>query len=151
MLGSIERSFSSAGLTETEVKQLEKLPDFGTILKAYNSDRIFYVVAQKISSHHIHGSWVSLVTHYLKPDGDRLVPRDSDCETQAIQFVFVPLLVLEAASAFASFVFNEHPEREQLLGLIGSIREWIADINGEVVGTDMQPEAELKRDSAAGR
>jgi hypothetical protein len=104
----------------------KKLPDVANMIDDIGRDRLMYLVGQRIGSHHVHGTWPSLVMHYLEKDNDgQYAPRDHDCETNVNQFVFTPLVVISAARAFSAFVAQGQD--------ISSLLEYLEAIEQEVV------------------
>lgn len=137
MLQSIDRYLDSAGLTETKVYESKRLPDLAAMLAETGQDRLMYIVGQRLGSHHVHGTWPSLQLHYLEEDENgRISPRDHDCPTHVNQYVYIPVVVLDALSAFASYVLPGSEERDGILGLFTSIHDEIDSINEEVVNND---------------
>lgn len=109
MLTSVRNHMAAAGLTEAQISEAKKLPDLASMLSAIGFDRLIYITAQKIGSHHVHGTWPSLLFHYLEeePRGSgTFIPRGHDCATHVNQFMFVPLIVLAALSAYVNYVFE---------------------------------------------
>jgi hypothetical protein len=87
-------------LTEAEISSAKKFRDVAAVIEGLGYDRLFYVVGQRIGSHHVHGTWSSLLFHYLEEqEGEELfsfVPRGHDCSTHINQFMFGPLAGPEA-------------------------------------------------------
>lgn len=136
MLDSIERCLSTSELTEGQIAGAKKLPDLATMLEALGRDKLAYVVGQKIGSHHVHGSWPSLLFHYLERDDDGTFrPRDHNVPTHVNQYVFIPLMVIGASKAFSAWLMNE-PEASALTNMLQSIEDELLSINREVVGSD---------------
>jgi hypothetical protein len=144
MLGSIERCIQTSGLSEAQIEESKKLPDMASMIESLKQDRLMYIVGQKIGSHHVHGTWPSLLFHYLDRDDDGTWhPRDHNCRTHVNQYVFVPLVVLAAVTAFVEFVFDRPDDAAPLLGLIEAIQLELMAINHEVVGADFALADEL--------
>jgi len=73
MLASIGRTLASANMTKEVVLGTKKMPDMAARISALGHERLLYVVGQRIGSHHVHGTWVSLRAHYLEEaDGGHL-------------------------------------------------------------------------------
>ena len=138
MLASIEHYIHSSGLTEEQINMASKLPSLFNMIDRDKSE-LLYVVAQKIGSHHVHGTWPSLFLHYIKlKENGFFSPRDHDCETHVNQYVLIPLLVLHAMESFIKFVFSKKEDMKSLLELLDSVRKEILKINTEVVGNDFE-------------
>jgi hypothetical protein len=98
------------------------MPDLASMLSVIGFDRLVYVTAQKIGSHHIHGTWSSLLFHYLEeePSGSgAFVPRGHDSPTHESQYLFVPLAVLQALAAYVTLAL-EPEEADAFTGLFES-------------------------------
>jgi len=140
MLTSIANHITSAGLTESQIMQAKKLPDLASMLSTIGFDRLIYITAHKIGSHHIHGTWPSLLFHYLEeePEGSGMfIPRGHDCSTHINQFMFVPVIVLAAMTAYARYAFQESEEAKAFEGLFESTKLEIMRIYTESVGGDL--------------
>jgi len=74
MLNSIENYFKKSELSEETIEKLPKLPNIAQMIEKNGSDRLAYIVGQRIGSHHVHGSWVSLWFHYLKEEDGIVSP-----------------------------------------------------------------------------
>ena len=144
MLGSIQRCIQTSGLTEAQINASKKLPDLASMIESLKHDRLMYIVGQKVGSHHVHGTWPSLLFHYLDRDDDGTWhPRDHNCHTHINQYVFVPLVVLSAVKAFIEFVFDDANDIEPLIALIESIEQEIVAVNHEAIGTDFELAEEI--------
>lgn len=144
MLGSVQRCIQTSGLTDAQIEGGKKLPDLAAMIESLKQDRLMYIVGQKLGSHHVHGTWPSLLFHYLDRDEDGTWhPRDHNCPTHVNQYVFVPLVVLSAVKAFIEFVFDGPEDIEPLRSLIESIEQEIVGINHEAVGTDYELAEEI--------
>ena len=140
MLHSIANHIDASGLTEGQIEETKKLPDLASMLMTIGLDRLIYVTAQRIGSHHIHGTWPSLLSHYLEevPSGSReFVPRGHDCSTHSNQYLFVPKVVLHAMSSYVQYAFEDLPETQAFEGLFQSTRDEITRIYTESVGGDL--------------
>lgn len=138
MLESVERHIHSSGLDAERIAASPKLPDLASMIAAVRGHALLYLVGQKIGSHHVHGTWPSLRLHYLQEMDGVLVPRDHDCPTHVNQYVFVPLIVLDALRAFARLVLSDASGRQAMVELFDSVEEAIMTINAEVVGNDFE-------------
>jgi len=124
MLASIERHFQAANLTREEVKSTKKLPALATMIDAVGHRRLDYIVLQRMGSHHIHGTWPSLLLHYLTKsdiDGFAFQPRGMPSEMHLNQYVHGCRFVLGAAASFASCC------------LLGNSRESFVDLAEEAL------------------
>ena len=97
-------------------------------------DRLMYIAAQKIGSHHIHGTWSALLSHYLEErseiDGLAFGPSTGPCDTHINQFMFIPRIVLHAMGTFVRYVLNDR-EAQVLSDLFDSTEKEIMRIYTE--------------------
>lgn len=111
MLRSIERHVQVSGLSEAEIQSVKPLRDVASMLLALGHDRLFYVVAQRLGSHHVHGTWSSLLFHYIeKRDDDSefaFGPRGHDCNTYIDQFNFNALFVISAMQGYSKYFLDD--------------------------------------------
>lgn len=136
MLDSIGRCLTTSELTDEQITNAKKLPDLASMLDTLGRDKLAYVVGQKIGSHHVHGTWASLLFHYLEQDDDGTFrPRDHNVPTHVNQYVFIPLVVIGACKAFSAWLMNE-PEASALIDMLQFIEEELLSINREVIGGD---------------
>lgn len=136
MLDSIQRYISASGLTDGQISGAKKLPDLASMLESLGHERLSYVVGQKIGSHHVHGTWASLMFHYLEQDDDGTFrPRDHNVPTHVNQYVFIPLMVISASKAFSKWLMDE-PEASALTDMLQAIVDEFLEINREVIGDD---------------
>jgi hypothetical protein len=75
-----------------------RMPNLNKIIEELGYQQLLYIVGQGIGSHHVHGTWSSLLFHYLEEteitesetrSEFRFGPRDHNCETHINQFMFV--------------------------------------------------------------
>jgi hypothetical protein len=105
MLRSIQNCIALSGLSEQEIYDAKRLPDLSAMCRDLDLDALFYTAIQRMGSHSVHGTWSDLIFNYLRyEDGQGFRPRDHDVETQDVQFVIVPLLVLAAITDFLNYV-----------------------------------------------
>lgn len=137
MLASIARCFADVGITAEQAAASKKLPDVAAMIKALGQSRLLYVVGQRIGSHHVHGTWISLRIHYLEKDPNGgLRPRDHDCQTHVNQFLMIPGVVLIAMQAFVGFIFTDESVVKGFDQLLKGVGREIEKIGDQVVGTD---------------
>jgi hypothetical protein len=138
MLTSIANVLIAAEMTESEVLAASKMPDVSSIMSSIGYDRLHYVVAQKIGSHHIHGTWPSLAFHYLqKRTEDRgnvkLQPRGHDCDTHINQYMYVSIIVLQAMAGYVGFAMKELTDSTTLIQLFESTERGISTIYNSAI------------------
>ncbi len=128
MLKSIAKQIDASGLTVEGIVSAKKQRDLAAMMDGLGFDRLLHIVAQKIGSHHVHGTWPALLFHYLeKRDGEGAFafrPRSNPCVTHINQFMFVPLMVLDAMKAFVRHTVDGD-DAEALCKLLASTEEEI--------------------------
>lgn len=136
MLKSIARYLATSGMSDGEIAASKKLPDLASMIESLGHERLAYIVGQKIGSHHVHGTWPSLLFHYLDWDNDEsFSPRDHNCPTHVNQYIFVPLMVLSATKAFCTWLIAA-PDAQDLVDMLQSIEDEILEVNKNVIGND---------------
>ena len=143
MLNSIQRHMALAGLTELEISEIKKLPNTAAMISDLGHQRLMYVVGQRLGSHHVHGTWPSLLMHYLEEEDGSLVLRDHNCDTHPNQFVMIPLLVLSAMAAYIGFIFESDEDIEPMTGLLQSVEDEVLKINAELAEGDFDAVSEI--------
>lgn len=122
ILASIENYVRISGLAEEEVRQTRKQPDLRSMMNDLGMQDLQYVTMQGLGSHHVHGTWSSLLLHYLIPDFDTLTLelRDHDCMADQNTYAGTAIMVLFANREYLSFVLGEGSEdfRDNLIGLM---------------------------------
>ena len=144
MLASIASHIDASGLSEEEISNKNKLPDVAAMINDLGRGRLMYVVAQRLGSHHVHGTWPSLLLHYLElseEEGFQL--RDHNCASHPNQFVMTPLQVISAVRAFIDYVMSRNDDSQPIVDLLDSIQEEILKINSEMVGSDFENTTEI--------
>ena len=130
MITSINDVIEKTGLSVEEIKACKKLPTLSDMLKdiELNNDRLIYIVAQKIGSHSIHGTWKNLIEYYLSYENNKYVLRDHNVKVQDIQFIESSFHVIHAIISFLKYVFKEGEIRQNMVGSMFDIREEINKI-----------------------
>jgi hypothetical protein len=128
-----------SGLTEPEVSKVPAQPNLRAMMEDLGMYDLQYIVMQGLGSHHIHGTWSSLLLHYLEPNFDTLTLelRDHDCMADQNTYAATSLMVLLANRDYLSFVLGEGSEefREDLIGLMDSTFKEIAELLSEAGAT----------------
>ena len=99
------------------------ISDIGT------KDQLFYIVAQSMGSHHIHGNWTSLVSDYLEktPEGT-FVPRVEHVGIHINQCLYVPLVVIPSMRSYVAWAMLDTPEKQNVLDFMVSLEQEIKQI-----------------------
>ena len=130
MLRSIERYIADARLTEDQVVNAAKLQDYATMISDIGiKGQLFYVVAQSMGSHHIHGNWTSLASDYLEktPEGT-FVPRMEHVGMHINQYIYVPLVIILGMRSYVAWAMLDTPEKQNVLDIMVSLEKEIKQI-----------------------
>ena len=139
MLTSIQRTITSSTLSEQKIVSAKKLPDLASMLEMLGQSRWFYLVGQKVGSQHVHGSWPSLKLHYLKMGEDGFwSPADHGHETHQNQFIYIPLVLLDAMKSHVNCWFENPSDRLEAVKLFDAVMEEISRIMLEADGSDFE-------------
>ena len=136
MLKSIGNNITAAGMTEENVMSTKKLPDMSSMIDSLGIDRLFYTIGQQIGSHHIHGTWSSLLIHYLQKreiEGEFQFGPKGHCDMDPGQYAFVALMVIEAMKAYVEWVFQDSGDRAAFVNVFQSVGAEIDKMNWEGV------------------
>lgn len=136
MLRSIDNFIKKSNLTEEEILNAKKLPNLAQMIEKIGKDKIAYIVGQRIGSHHVHGTWVSLWFHYVVEENGIIGPRDHDCPTHVNQYAFVPLSVLDAIIYFIHNFFTDKADVKTMSDMVEAISDEIVATFQEVMGND---------------
>lgn len=136
MLESIQNYINKSELTEEAIANSKKLPNLAQMIDAIGKGRLAYIVGQKIGSHHVHGTWVSLWFHYVNEEDGKIYPRDHDCPTHINQYVYIPLVVLDSISAYIAYICTDSHVVDAITGVLDSVSDEIKEIYKEVMGAD---------------
>jgi hypothetical protein len=107
MLKSIVWHIKSAETNNEKIKTSKKMPDMASLLQATGFHRTMYVALYRMGSHHIHGTWPSLLFHYLEKDGSGFSPRGNDSSAHANEFLITSLIMTRAIYAYSNFTLEE--------------------------------------------
>jgi hypothetical protein len=134
MLKSIDRHIAASGLAPDEIRAAKKQRDLATMINDLGLDRLLYISAQKIGSHHIHGTWSALLIHYLEESNDAagfaFAPSPGPYDTHINQFMFIPVFVLHAMGTFVRYALTD-AEAQVISGLFESTEQEIMRIYTE--------------------
>lgn len=136
MLKSIENYIGKSELSEDEINDYKKLPNLAQMIETIGHDRLVYIVSQKIGSHHVHGTWVSLWFHYVEEEDGVVHPRDHNCPTHVNQYAYISLVVLDSILAYTNYICKDRQDAKCISDPIEAVREEIRDIYLEVIATD---------------
>lgn len=136
MLQSIDGLLKTVSTTEADVDACKKLHPLNSMINDIGHDRIMYIVGQKMGSHHVHGTWPALVSHYLEERDGLLGPRGDDWVTHENQYILGMRSVLSAMYSFAEFAVKAGEDRQALTTVLDDTSREIKRLNDEIVGQD---------------
>lgn len=141
MLASIASTLAHSGVTEAAIQSTPKLPDYATMLRELGNDPLAYTVYQRIGSHAVHGTWVSLLVEYLETNEDGELALRDTIDTNLNLYLAAALSVLDALDAFARFITLNPRTIEALQEPLDIARENILAIRNASIGADYEPTA----------
>ena len=137
MLKSVEGCLDEAGFDENKIKLTKGLPDLASMLEYLGHQRFSYTAGQRISSHHVHGTWVGLRNHYIELADNGVYHTKLSSPMHVNQYVYIAYVVLDALRYFVNYVFVScETEKETLLNLFKDTANEISGINDEIIGSD---------------
>jgi len=109
MLKSVDFHITKAQTTRQKIVESKKMPDIATLIKDIGFDRLMYNAFYRMGSHHIHGTWPSLIFHYLEESNKEgvFIPRGNDASTRANEFIGTSLIMIKALLAYCEFALDK--------------------------------------------
>ena len=139
MLEMVEGCLAEAGFDEERIKNTKGMPSMASILDSLGQPRFSYTAGQRVSSHHVHGTWVGLRNHYIDLAEDGSYHAKTSSPTHVNQYVYISFSVLDALSWFVSFLFERsEEERNTFMKFFREVFDEISSINNEMIRTDYQ-------------
>lgn len=138
MLASIDRCINLAEIKRKDFDNYKRFPTFETRLNnlEHNNDDLSYIVTQRIGSHHVHGTWTSLLTHYLDEINGDFTARDNLVSIHVNQFISVSLEVLEMLKDYIKYISLKQSFSEDYLNELENIRDLLDTYRLEIRGKD---------------
>ncbi|MFC1751105.1 DUF5677 domain-containing protein [Pseudomonadota bacterium] len=136
MLRSIDNYIAKSGLTESYISESKKLPNLAQMIDDVGHERLAYIVGQKIGSHHVHGTWVSLWFQYLEEEEGVIRPRGHDVSTHVNQYAYISLVVLDAISEYVKYICEDEEDVKGMSSLLEGVADEILKLYQEAVGSD---------------
>ena len=135
---AIELGIKLSEIDRNNFKHYKKFPNLDTRLKDLeksNAD-LEYIVTQRMGSHHVHGTWTSLLTHYLEFEDSEFQPTDNIVPIHINQFMTISLEVTEMLKEFLNYICNNKDISNFYIAKMESIRELIDKFRIKIVGND---------------
>jgi hypothetical protein len=101
--------------------------------------RLAYTVGQRMGSHHVHGTWMSLLSHYLEEEEGKefaFRPRGHGCETHINQYIYVSQVVFRALSSYVNYVLDADAA-DAFIKLFESTDRELMKLYTEAIGGDL--------------
>jgi hypothetical protein len=127
MLRSIDRTCRLSGANIQDVNP--RMGDWGGGLRNRMEalgEGDFYVGAQRIASHAVHGTWVDLLLNHLREADGGFAPDPTWTPVQPQLLLPIARLVLESAEAYVRWFVGDVPEVQPLYQRIGNLCERLA-------------------------
>jgi hypothetical protein len=139
MLRSIHDCVTLSGLSEQEINDAKRLPDFAAMCRDLDLGELFYTAIQRMGSHAVHGTWSDLTFNYVHyEDGQGFYPRDHEIETQDVQYVIVSRLVLIAVASFLNYVTTNSSVVEGFISILEDTEKELAELEDLAWASDLE-------------
>lgn len=139
MLESVKGCLAEAGFDEEKIEKTKRLPDMASMLDSLGQPRFSYTAGQRVSSHHVHGTWVGLRNHYIDLADDGSYCTKQFSPTHVDQYVYISFTVLDALGCFIEFGFgSSEDEKREIIKLFCDAFKEISSINDEMIKTDYE-------------
>ncbi len=136
-LASIARYFTEVGISEDEVRTIPKMPDEASIIRKLGFHDMFYLAGQRIGSHHVHGSWPSLIYHYVGMRNGEFYPKDHRSEPHVNQFYFTSRIVLSACMSYVEYMIPLPSDRKAIGNILKYARRELDKLLASISAAEM--------------
>jgi hypothetical protein len=117
-LESISRYFTEVEMSEQEVTDTPRMPDEASVIRELGFPEMFYLAGQRIGSHHVHGSWPSLIYHYVGLKNGEFYPKDHRSEPHVFQFYFTSRIVLSACISYIRYMIPDSNDHKAIINIL---------------------------------
>lgn len=131
MTDSVMRHIKLAETTKKAIRETKKMPDMASLVRDIGLDRIMYLANHRMGSHHVHGTWPSLLFSYLEEDNGELVARGNDVSTRANEFIATSLIMTKAMHSYCDYLL-ESPVKEILINLFIEEEKTLLSIHKDI-------------------
>jgi hypothetical protein len=117
MLKSIDKFIMHSTLSLDTIKTSPKMLDLKSRMEQIGGKYkdIMYAVGQKIGSHHVHGTWSSLLSSYLEEQQDPrgsgesscFSPKGNNCAMHENQYMFTSHIMLDTLLVYVDYILNK--------------------------------------------
>lgn len=139
MLSSIQEYLDSTELSEKQIRQMKHLPNLWSMCRDIGLSVKFYIGTQRMGSHEVHGTWISLRSHYLRQDehGEYCL-RDHNVRPHENEFMVIPVVILETLKRFMVYVVPNATDREPVESILAEYTAEIGKLTSEIVSPDFE-------------
>lgn len=124
MLNSIRKCVNNSGMTEKQVTETKKMPNFYTICSDTGNDKT-YITIQRMGSHAIHGTFTDLLFHYLE-NNDGVFSLKDNTDKPKDSYLTTPCLFLTIAlEKYSTYIFDN-------LELISELKVFLKDVRMQI-------------------
>jgi hypothetical protein len=139
MLQTVKDCLAEAGFDEERIRNTKGMPDMASMLDSLGQPRFAYTAGQRMSSHHVHGTWVGLRNHYIDLAADGSYCTKQVSPTHVNQYVYIAFTVLDVLACFVDYVFAPREDgKKTLIEFFREVFGKISSINSEMIRTDYQ-------------
>ena len=139
MLSSIQQYVDSTSLSEEQIRRMKPLPDQWTMCRDIGLPVEFYIGAQRMGSHEVHGTWTSLRNYYLRQDEHgKYYLRDHNVCPHENQFMVIPIIILDTLKRFLEYVVPSVTVREPIESILAETAAEIDKLTREIVSPDFE-------------
>jgi hypothetical protein len=139
MLETVKGCLAEAGFNEEKIKNTKEMPDMASMLDSLGQPRFAYTAGQRVSSHHVHGTWIGLRNHYIELADDGSYNTKQFSPTHVNQYVYIAFSVLDALACFVNFVFeSSEDEKNTIIRFFREVFDEISSVNNQMIRSDYE-------------
>lgn len=136
MLNSVQCCFAECGIDRGELKSIKRIPNLAQMIEELELERLAYTVGQRMGSHNVHGTWVSLRHHYIDLEGNGSYSTKSSSSTHFNQYLYVSLVVLYSLDNFVQYVIEDDEVRDEMSTMLEEEADAIKEFSAAAYSED---------------